>query len=1347
MVAKKLFNSIIAIVLAMGLMVPIIPAAVDQAYAAPDKPTGLKMSGTVLSWDAAAGADDYDAWMCKIADRYAQTPTVKAKTADTYYDFETYLDANGSGTYFFLVVAYQGEEYTGSDRISYFYLRPGDEEVTSLSATVTAPAAGALPDTNPVAGESDKYSVSAVKWTRGGSIEGGGATMEDGEVFSGGQTYVITVTFTGKDGYGLNWGGSRSSVTLNGQEGLWIESRSNNQVIYRFAFTVPAETFTVTFDANGHGSAPSAQTVEKGKKATEPTGPTAEGWSFGGWYTEAACTNAFDFSIPITGDITLFAKWTANTHAVTFDSNGGEAVASQTVNDGDTAWQPFNPERTGWYFDTWCSDSALTKPFDFSTPITEDTTLYARWYNALSAKAYDSTNGTELSGGTVSVDGSAGPSVSGSYYENASVTLKAVPDSDYVFVAWKKGSPTGTTVSTSEEFTLTFDGAADYYAVFAKKLTYTLTAYDVTNGVSAAGGKLRVSGTSRDVTSVTLSGVEGESVGVNAQPNEGYHFAKWVKGSVDGETASTNTNLTFTIAGDVTYYALFEKNAEITFAVTFDANGHGTAPDAQTVNSGGTATEPTAPTESGWSFDGWYTEAACTNAFDFSTQITSDITLFAKWTEAPEKYPVRINIGAFDKDDNFIGANLGGTAIADKLEVAKGETVNVTVTPDTGYEIKEIAFGNGITGYQIGTGTSWTVPENFNPVTEDRSVVIDVTFKELPPAACTVTFDANGHGTAPDAQTVSSGGTATEPTAPTVGGWQFGGWYTEAACTNAFDFSTPITGDITLFAKWSQIFAVNVFDDGNATLVTASPSAGTEGTEVTLTATPKGGFQFKEWQVLAGGVTVAGDKFTIGTADVQVKAIFEAIPATTHTVTFDSHDGSAVESQSVADGDKAVEPANPTKPGFVFDAWYVDDAYTAKYDFSAAVTGDITLHARWMYKAIGFTMNVTGTAQDGSYYVLTTDAHELQFEGDATTYTFSDPILYTDAACQTLLTAAPEAGTTYYALVALEGGGTEEKAEIFWSDDMKTASTATASNGATMAYVDLARSPGGKTASIIFSYTEPVPAARTVTFDANGHGTAPDAQTVSSGGTATEPTAPTVGGWQFGGWYTEAACTNAFDFSTPITGDITLFAKWSQIFAVNVFDDGNATLVTASPSAGTEGTEVTLTATPKGGFQFKEWQVLAGGVTVAGDKFTIGTADVQVKAIFEAIPATTYSIKYDLNGGTWDGKTGIVTLSIEENTAITLPAPTREGYTFDYWEGSRYEAGDSYTVVGDHTFTAQWKENEGAASGGSGKSAVPSTGDSSHVLVAALLVAALGSLCALVALRRSRKAHRGRHAR
>lgn len=71
------------------------------------------------------------------------------------------------------------------------------------------------------------------------------------------------------------------------------------------------------------------------------------------------------------------------------------------------------------------------------------------------------------------------------------------------------------------------------------------------------------------------------------------------------------------------------------YQVTFEANGHGTAPETQSVKEGACATRPDDPSEEGFVFDGWYLDEACTEAYDFATLVTQDVTLFARWTETP----------------------------------------------------------------------------------------------------------------------------------------------------------------------------------------------------------------------------------------------------------------------------------------------------------------------------------------------------------------------------------------------------------------------------------------------------------------------------------------------------------------------------------------------------------------------------------------------------------------------------------------------------------------------------------------------------------------------------------------
>ena len=106
----------------------------------------------------------------------------------------------------------------------------------------------------------------------------------------------------------------------------------------------------------------------------------------------------------------------------------------------------------------------------------------------------------------------------------------------------------------------------------------------------------------------------GSTVRLSATPNTGYHFVQWEKSANPGVSVSTSNpwdiEANSTNAG--AYVAVFAINK---YTVTFNANGHGTAPSAQTnIEHGSKATTPTPPTAEGYDFGGWYRESGCTNA-------------------------------------------------------------------------------------------------------------------------------------------------------------------------------------------------------------------------------------------------------------------------------------------------------------------------------------------------------------------------------------------------------------------------------------------------------------------------------------------------------------------------------------------------------------------------------------------------------------------------------------------------------------------------------------------------------------------------------------------------------------
>lgn len=148
------------------------------------------------------------------------------------------------------------------------------------------------------------------------------------------------------------------------------------------------KTFTVTFDSQG-GSAVAPQTITSGEKAERPADPSRAGHTFGGWYREADCTTVWNFhKDTVTGDITLYAKWTPDgdppgpddSFTITFDPNGGAGGGTMTTGTGGRlAALPGDPVRSGYTFAGWYTGKNDGTEVTTATVFTADTTVYAHW--------------------------------------------------------------------------------------------------------------------------------------------------------------------------------------------------------------------------------------------------------------------------------------------------------------------------------------------------------------------------------------------------------------------------------------------------------------------------------------------------------------------------------------------------------------------------------------------------------------------------------------------------------------------------------------------------------------------------------------------------------------------------------------------------------------------------------------------------------------------------------------------------------------------------------------------------------------------------------------------------------
>lgn len=185
------------------------------------------------------------------------------------------------------------------------------------------------------------------------------------------------------------------------------------------------------------------QTVEHGKPIDtgKLTIPKVDGYTFDGWYADDTHTTEFDFTKPITGDTTIYAKWTANDCEVSFITEHVDAPASQNVKYNGTANDPGKLTAEGYTFIGWYTDHTCTTEFNFSTPITGDTKVYAKWEK--NAPVLPDTYELNVSGAFVYVDGVDVTAPAGDtslpLEKDASVRLVADPDrmpSGMVFDRW-----------------------------------------------------------------------------------------------------------------------------------------------------------------------------------------------------------------------------------------------------------------------------------------------------------------------------------------------------------------------------------------------------------------------------------------------------------------------------------------------------------------------------------------------------------------------------------------------------------------------------------------------------------------------------------------------------------------------------------------------------------------------------------------------------------------------------------------------------------------------------------------------------------------------------------------------
>ena len=666
--------------------------------------------------------------------------------------------------------------------------------------------------------------------------------------YSGNFALPDAKAFKAREGYTfLGWSTSASgeSVLYNGGASVPVKLFTDGLAAAGTVGTLYAvwakNSYTVMFNANGGTGNMSDMTFtyDEEKNLTK-NAFTRTGYTFDGWATDPKATEkVYEDGESVSnllkengGRVTLYAVWKANTYTIKYTDDGVN-IASESGTFG-SAITLKDPTRPGFIFLGWYIGDDEGTRYRGSVSVGmlasaagvangETITLNADWQAAEGA----------LTVTIVHADGSQ-QTIGATSGERLSTDKINVPKGyDYKNATYHIGSVGGAEFDFGQEIT----NDMTLYVAKAEHITYNITlnyGYDektVTLKVeygqpldSAEGweetpvrigyefggwynGETRMTGGSIVTGALTLtaqwnaidytvtfnpnheSGTPteetyqfGNTVALIPNPERnGYTFEGWY---YNGALWVSGTAMP---AENITLVAMWELKS---YTVSFSAGDGATAVAGQTIYFGLQATKPTDPVRSGYIFGGWLLNGS---KYDFGTSVRDNITLTAKWL--PRTYSI----------DYVLGGGVNASSNPASYNIKSGTIVLADPTREGfiflgWYDAEQ--NGNRVTEIKAGSTGRITLYARW----QANTYIVD--------------FVLNGGTMKNTEQIVVAGGTVAFEE-PTRENYLFMGWFTDAACTQRYDFSTPVTGDLTLYAKWRLSVISGTASDGTIVTITS----------------------------------------------------------------------------------------------------------------------------------------------------------------------------------------------------------------------------------------------------------------------------------------------------------------------------------------------------------------------------------------------------------------------------------------------------------------------------------------------------------------------------------------------
>ncbi len=834
-----------------------------------------------------------------------------------------------------------------------------------------------------------------------------------------------------------------------------------------------------------------------------------------------------------------------------------------------------------------------------------------------------------------------------------------------------------------------------------------------------------------NVTKETFSIILNDGTGYSVSPKnttvesgKNFSFAVTLKDGyktavpvvyVNGQTLDGTRN------GDVFTYTVTSVKAQPVISISVTPNpqytvtfvSNGSIFLISTVEAGLKVSQPIAPDRYGYTFGGWYIDKDCNQPYDFQTDITSAVTLYAKWiantytveydenTTEPVLVPgnqtkLHDTVLALSSDIpartgyTFTGWNTKADGTGTSYRAGDELNLNSNITLYAQWEINRYAvslvMGDGVNGSISANEVAYNGTVKITAASADGYDVPVIT--AIPQENAVLISDGNYQITGPvcfvataDAKTIYtaefyySGGlyytqssiegnadTIILPNPPEKQGYTFIGWFSQPAGGTEINESTILDQNMSVYAQFTaNTLHVTPAQSGSGYTVASTNSTNVAyGGNYTFNVTIAEHYNAENMRVYANGVlltpSVSGNVYTYTLQNISADQTITVtgVEIDQHTVTY-VVDGQVYTTETVNYGEKITEPLAPSKQGVAFAGW-ASGGVIWDYE-NDTLTSDITFTAQWSDNVYTVT-----PAQSGSgYTVASTDSTNVAYGGN---YTFNVTI-----------------------------------AEHYNAENMRVYA-----NG-----VLLTPSVSGN----VYTYTlQNISADQTITVT----GVEIDQHTVTYvvdgqvyrennvvyGSKLTLPANPSKEGMRFAGWAYE---TSIWDFDNDIVEcDMTLIAQWEILtYHVTLPSSNAAYTVTGNGDMVQYGGEYSFAVAVASGYNMDNIIILSNGtelspVSIDGDVIycTISNITENITVTIRGIGIDTYAITY--HSAVTEYVANMPEGQIKEHGGSIILSnlePQRYGYTFEGWAAKAdgeviYNPGAEYTVDEDLDLYAVW---------------------------------------------------------